>query len=68
MGAQATYDANLAWRSLRNTTLTLGVRNLFDRQPQTFVPIAAQFQYGYDTSTYDPRGRFVYVNASYAFR
>ena len=68
MGAEATYDANVAWRGLRNTTLTLGVRNLFDRQPQTFVPIAAQFQYGYDASTYDPRGRFVYVNASYAFR
>lgn len=68
MGAEATYDANLVWRGLKNTTLTLGVRNLFDRQPQTFVPIAAQFQYGYDVSTYDPRGRFVYVNASYAFR
>ncbi|QJD91175.1 TonB-dependent receptor [Duganella dendranthematis] len=68
MGAMATYDANLTWRGLKNTTLTLGVRNLFDRQPQTFVPVAAQFQYGYDVSTYDPRGRFVYVNASYAFR
>ena len=68
MGAEATYDANLVWRGLKNTTLTLGVRNLFDRQPQTFVPVAAQFQYGYDVSTYDPRGRFVYVNASYAFR
>lgn len=68
MGAEATYDANVVWRGLKNTTLTLGVRNLFDRQPQTFVPIAAQFQYGYDVSTYDPRGRFVYVNASYAFR
>jgi iron complex outermembrane receptor protein len=68
MGAAATYDANLAWRGIRNTTLTLGVRNLSDRQPQTFVPIAAQFQYGYDVSTYDPRGRFAYVNASYAFR
>jgi iron complex outermembrane receptor protein len=68
MGAEATYDANLVWRGIKNTTLTLGVRNLFDRQPQTFVPIAAQFQYGYDASTYDPRGRFVYANASYAFR
>lgn len=68
MGAEATYDANLAWRGLKNTTLTLGVRNLFNRQPQTFVPVAAQFQYGYDVSTYDPRGRFVYVNASYALR
>jgi iron complex outermembrane receptor protein len=68
MGAEATYDANLAWRGFKNTTLTLGVRNLFDRQPQVFVPVAAQFQYGYDVSTYDPRGRFVYLNASYAFR
>jgi iron complex outermembrane receptor protein len=67
VGAQATYDLNVSYKPLKPLTLTAGVRNLFDKQPSTFVPVSNQFQSGYDINQYDPRGRFLYVNASYRF-
>ena len=49
-------------------TLALGVKNLFDKQPDPIgSPISNQFQAGYDIYQYDPRGRFVYVTAGYKF-
>ena len=67
VGAQATYDLNVSYKPVKPLTLTAGVRNLFDKQPSTFVPVSNQFQSGYDINQYDPRGRFLYVNASYRF-
>ena len=68
VGANATYDANVTYKPIKPLTLTLGVRNLFDKQPAIFVPVSNQFQYGYDINQYDPRGRFLYVNAAYRFK
>jgi iron complex outermembrane receptor protein len=68
IGAEATYDANVTWKGIKNLTLALGVKNLFDKQPQTIgQAVTNQFQSGYDINQYDPRGRFVYVTAGYKF-
>ena len=68
VGAQATYDLNVTYKPIKPLTLAVGVRNLFDKQPSIFVPVSNQFQYGYDINQYDPRGRFLYVNATYRFQ
>jgi iron complex outermembrane receptor protein len=68
VGAQATYDMNVSWKPWKTLVLNAGVRNLFDKQPSTFVPVSNQFQSGYDINQYDPRGRFVYVSAGYTFK
>lgn len=67
VAAQSIYDLNLAYKGIKKATLMLGVKNLFDTQPGTFVPVSNQFQNGYDVSQYNPRGRYVYVTGSYRF-
>jgi iron complex outermembrane receptor protein len=64
---QALYDLVGSWAGWRSLKLSLGVRNLFDKDPPLFIHNGSQFQSGYDVYQYDPRGRFVYVNASYKF-
>lgn len=66
-GDQAIYDANVTYSGIKNLNLTLGVKNLFDKNPPIFVPVSNQFQAGYDVTQYDARARFVYVRASYKF-
>lgn len=63
----ATYDLHVAYSGFKNTRLSVGVKNLFDKQPPMFVPVSNQFQAGYDITQYDPRGRFVYVTGSVSF-
>lgn len=63
----ATYDMVVAYNGIKNTKLSLGVRNLLDRDPPLFNHNGSQFQSGYDVYQEDPRGRFVYVTASYKF-
>jgi iron complex outermembrane receptor protein len=47
--------------------LSVGVRNLFDKDPPLFINNGSQFQSGYDVYQYDPRARFVFVTATYKF-
>ena len=64
----STYDANITYTGVKNLTLAVGARNLFDKNPPgVFTPASNQFQAGYDITQYDPRGRFVYVAAGYKF-
>ncbi len=61
------YDIQGAYNGFKNLTLTLGVKNMFDRNP----PLTNQnltFQAGYDPNYYDPRARFVYGSIRYAFK
>jgi len=67
VGSQDIFDAQVAFTGLKNARFALGVKNLFDKNPPIFVPVANQFQAGYDISLYDPRARFVYLSASYKF-
>ena len=67
--AQALYDLNVSYRGLlKNLTVSAGAKNVFNKQPATFVPVSNQFQSGYDVMQYDPRGRFIYATATYRFQ
>jgi iron complex outermembrane receptor protein len=69
VGAYLTYDAQATWSGWNRLKLTLGARNLFDRDPPyTNSGGQISFQSGYDPQYADPRGRFVYLRASYAFQ
>ena len=60
---QSTYSGFKAWR------LTLGARNLFDRDPPyTNIAGLTTFQNGYDIQYGDPRGRFLYARVTYAIQ
>ena len=65
--SQALYDLVASYTGIKNLKLTLGVRNLFDKDPPLFINNGSQFQSGYDVYQYDPRGRFVYVSGNYKF-
>jgi iron complex outermembrane receptor protein len=52
-----TYDLQLA----------LGLKNLFDRNPP-YTNLTSNFLGGYDVSYGDPRGRYMYVTATYAYK
>jgi iron complex outermembrane receptor protein len=68
IGAQSLYDFNMSYKGIKDLILNFGVRNLFNKQPEIFVPVSNQFQAGYDISQYDPRGRFAYFSAGYKFK
>jgi len=65
--AYQTFDAQLTYSGWKSTKLTVGVKNLFDRDPP-YTNLTSNFLGGYDVSYSDPRGRFVYVTALYTFR
>ncbi|MBL8344560.1 MAG: TonB-dependent receptor, partial [Rubrivivax sp.] len=65
--AQSIYDAQVAFTGIKNLKVALGARNLFDKDPPLFIPTSNQFQAGYDITQYDPRGRVVYLSASFRF-
>lgn len=65
--AYQTFDLQLTYAGIKNTKLALGVKNLFDRDPP-YTNLTSNFLGGYDVSYADPRGRFLYVNASYTFK
>lgn len=61
-----TFDAQLAYSGLKNTRLTLGVKNLLDKDPP-YTNYGGGFVGSYDLSYTDVRGRFVYLTAAYTF-
>ena len=67
VGSYSIWDLQARYRGVRNLSLALGVRNLFDRAP----PLTNQggtFQVGIDPTYGDPRGRVWYAAVRYAFR
>jgi iron complex outermembrane receptor protein len=67
IGAMSLWDLVVAYSGFKNIVLTLGARNIFDTQPDTFVNVSNAFQSGYDPSQYDPRGRFVFLTGTFKF-
>ncbi|HEY9101806.1 TonB-dependent receptor [Chitinimonas sp.] len=63
-----TYDLQGSYTGFKGLKLTLGVKNLFDRDPPAIVPNPNYFQAVYDPTYYDPRGRFVYGSVNYSFK
>jgi iron complex outermembrane receptor protein len=65
--AYQTADMQFAYTGFANTKLALGVKNLTDRDPP-YTNLTSNFLGGYDVSYGDPRGRFVYVSATYSYK
>jgi iron complex outermembrane recepter protein len=69
VGAYEIFDLQTSYTGLKNVQLTLGVKNLLDKDPPyTNNGGQASFQAGYDPSYGDPRGRFVYLTGTYKFK
>jgi iron complex outermembrane recepter protein len=68
VGAYETWDVQGSYAGIKDLKLTAGIKNLFNRTPPyTNAGGAAFFQAGYDPSYADPRGRYLYLNATYKF-
>jgi iron complex outermembrane receptor protein len=66
VASYTTFDTFVAWQQAKGLGLTLGVRNLLDRDP----PLSYQdytFQAGYDPRYTDPVGRTFYARVNYTF-
>ena len=66
VGSLSIWDWQGSYTGFKNLKLTLGVKNLFDRNP----PVSNQFGtfiVGFDASYYDPRARFIYGTINYKF-
>ena len=60
------HDVSVSYQAMKNLLLTVGVQNIFDREP----PLSGQlttFQRGYDPRFADPIGRSYLLRASYRF-
>ena len=62
-----TYDAQVSYLGFKSMKLTLGVKNLMDRDPP-YANYGGGFVGSYDLSYTDVRGRFVYGTAAYTFK
>jgi iron complex outermembrane receptor protein len=60
IGDSQLYDLRVAYTGIKNVNLAIGARNIFDKNPDIFVPVSNQFQAGYDINQYDPRARFIF--------
>ena len=60
------FDLSGTWQPSKAFLLTVGVKNVFDRDPP-YSNQAATFQVGYDPRYTDPIGRDYYVRGTYTF-
>ena len=67
VGSMSLWDAQASYTGFRNWKLTLGVKNLFDRNPPKSNQ-QSTFILGFDPTYYDPRARFVYASVTYRFK
>jgi iron complex outermembrane recepter protein len=67
VAAYDTIDAQAAYTGLRLFNFTVGVRNLFDKNPPyaNYASSTNNFIGGYDDTYGDPLGRFVYARVKY---
>jgi iron complex outermembrane recepter protein len=67
VGSMSLWDLQTSYTGFKNWTLTLGAKNIFDTDPPV-TNVTGNFTYGYDSSYYDPRARFIYGTVKYAFK
>ena len=67
VNSQTLWDLQGTYSAYKYLQFVVGVRNLMDTDPQLFIYTANQFQYGYDPSVYDPRGRVVYGRVIFSY-
>ena len=67
VGPYETWDITSSYTGIKALKITLGIRNLFDKDP----PYSNQnqyFQVGYDPTIGDPHGRTYYARLAYMFK
>ncbi|WUR14503.1 TonB-dependent receptor [[Empedobacter] haloabium] len=62
-----TFDYQLAYRPMAKTEITVGVINLFDRNPPFSLRTAGPHQVGYNPSYSSALGRQFYLSGAYRF-
>jgi iron complex outermembrane receptor protein len=67
VGTYSIWDAQAVYSGFKNTSLAMGIRNLFDTNPP-FTTQRDSFQAGYDPAYADPRGRTFYARLTYTFK
>jgi iron complex outermembrane receptor protein len=66
-GTLSLWVLQTSYTGFKNLKLTLGVKNLFDTNPPV-SNVQGTFVYGFDSSYYDARARFVYGSVKYSFK
>ncbi len=66
VSSYTTYDAQVSYSGFKNIRLSVGVKNLLDKDPP-YTNYGAGFVGSYDLSYTDVRGRYAYVTAGYKF-
>ena len=64
--AYSLWDVSGSWEATKSFTMRAGVKNAFNTSPP-YSNQAYFFISGYDPSYTDPRGRFMYLSATYKF-
>ncbi len=67
VGSLSLWDLQGSYTGFKDWTLTLGAKNLFDKNPP-FTNSPNNQQAGYEPTYYDARARFVYGSIRYAFK
>jgi iron complex outermembrane receptor protein len=67
VGAYDAWDIQSRYTGFRNTTLVVGIKNLFDRDPP-FTQSGLGFSGGYDPVYADPRGVTYYAKIALSFK
>jgi iron complex outermembrane receptor protein len=67
VGVYDTWDLQGRYLGLKNWQFTLGVKNIFDRDPP-YTNAGGQFAAGYDITYADVRGRFAYGQVRWYFK
>jgi outer membrane receptor protein involved in Fe transport len=62
-----TVNLQVSYYGISNTTLALGVDNLFDEGPPFAIGDGDTDLYGFVAGQHDPRGQFIYGKATYRF-
>lgn len=65
-----TFDWQTQWTPIKNVALTVGLLNIFDKEPPLSISsdgVNRGQQFGYDDRYYDSRGRTAYATISYKF-
>jgi iron complex outermembrane receptor protein len=69
VSAYTTYDLQTTYSGVKSWKLTVGMRNVLDKDPPfTNTGGTVSFQAGYDPQYGDPRGRFIYARAAYSIK
>lgn len=67
VGAYDVWDIQGRYTGFRNTTVVIGIKNLFDRDPP-FTQLGLGFSGGYDPAYADPRGVTYYAKLAHSFK